>query len=93
MSLIASKARVAPLKPVIIPRLELQAACGAAKLAQKVESELEIKEIQQHYYTDSTVVLGYINNELMKFQTYVENCVENICGCCGWHCDFRRPEK
>ena len=77
-SLVMAKARVAPLKPTTIPRLELQAAVLSAKIADKLREELDIPDLQQTFWTDSKVVLGYIRNEKAKFHIYVANRIEQI---------------
>lgn len=40
--------------------------------------ELDIPNITTHFYSDSTVVLGYIRNTAERFHTYVANRVETI---------------
>ena len=77
-SLVASKARVAPLKPVSMPRLELQAAVLASKMSTTLSRELDYKNIQHHFWSDSKVALAYIQNDSTRFQIYVANRVEII---------------
>ena len=59
-SLVMGQSRVAPLKPVTIPRLELNAAVVASKIGCVLRKELECKEVKETYWTDSKTVLGYI---------------------------------
>ena len=77
-SLVMAKARVTPLKPVTIPRLELTAAVVSIKVSQWLCNELEYENIQEIYHTDSQVVLGYINNNARRFHIYVANRVQQI---------------
>jgi hypothetical protein len=53
--------------------LELTAAVLAVKLSHQVEEELEISMDRIVFWTDSTVVLQYLNNESTRFQTFVAN--------------------
>ena len=73
VSFLVGKSRVMPTKQVTIPRLELTAAVLAVKLSHQVEEELEISVDRIVFWTDSTVVLQYLNNESMRFQTFVVN--------------------
>ncbi|XP_071478436.1 uncharacterized protein [Diadema antillarum] len=73
-----AKARVCPLKPTTIPRLELQAATRSVKIANILDNELDYISATHHFWTDSQVVLGYIHNETKRFHMYVANRVERI---------------
>ena len=73
VSFLVGKSRVTPTKQVTIPRLELTAAVLAVKLSHQVEEELEISVDRIVFWTDSTVVLQYLNNESTCFQTFVAN--------------------
>ena len=77
-ALVMAKARVAPLKPVTIPRLELQAAVLSSIVAAFLDTQLSYENITHHFWTDSKVVLGYIQNESTRFHVYVANRVEKI---------------
>ena len=59
-SFVMGKARVTPLKPVTIPRLELTAALVSVRVSASLREELEYDQITEVFYTDSQVVLGYI---------------------------------
>ncbi|XP_030834649.1 uncharacterized protein LOC115921367 [Strongylocentrotus purpuratus] len=76
--LIFAKSRVAPSKVVTIPRLELTAAVVSAKVSSMLRDELGYQEAQEFYWTDSRVILGYINNESRRFHTFVANRVQQI---------------
>ncbi|XP_072173968.1 uncharacterized protein [Diadema setosum] len=77
-SLVMAKARVCPLKPTTIPRLELQAATCSVKIANILDNELDYSSATHHFWTDSQVVLGYTHNETKRFHMYVANRVERI---------------
>jgi hypothetical protein len=72
------KARVAPKKPITIPRLELTAATVSVKVSTLLNSELEMDGIVNFYWTDSKIVLGYINNDVRRFKIFVANRVQFI---------------
>lgn len=76
VQLLASKARVAPLKNVSIPRLELLACCIGARLASTVMNGLKMKS-SVFYWSDSTTALCWIKgNE--TWATFVQNRVMEI---------------
>ena len=72
------KARVTPLKPVTIPRLELTAALLSVRISASLREELEYDQIAEVFYTDSQVVLGYIKNDARRFHVFVANRVQQI---------------
>ena len=57
-SFVMGKSRVAPLKPVTIPRLELTAAVCSVRIRQQLRVELEYTIDKEYFWTDSRVVLG-----------------------------------
>lgn len=77
-ALVIAKARVAPLKVVTIPRLELTAAVLSVKVSLFLKRELNLPIDREYFWTDSKVVLGYINNEARRFHVYVANRVQII---------------
>ena len=70
---IMGKSRVAPLKLVTIPRLELTAVVVAVKVDKMLQQELQIPLEQSTFWTDSTTVLRYIDRETARFKTFVAN--------------------
>ncbi|XP_076853956.1 uncharacterized protein LOC143509279 [Brachyhypopomus gauderio] len=77
-ALIMGKARVAPTKVVTIPRLELTAAVISAAVSSMLKEELELRIDEEHFWTDSRVVLGYVSNEARRFHVFVANRVQRI---------------
>ncbi|XP_071094897.1 uncharacterized protein [Haliotis cracherodii] len=72
------KSRVAPLKRVTIPRMELRAATIAMKLGKMIRDELEYIVTETFYWTGSWSVLGYIANDTNRLLTFVANRVQII---------------
>ena len=60
-----------------IPRLELMAAVLSAKVGSRVQNEIDIPVQEEPYWTDSKVVLGYLNNT-SKIKLFVANQISFI---------------
>ena len=73
------KSRVVPKDAPSIPRLELTATKVATKVGYLLYKELQINDVKEFYWTDSQVVLSYLNNERKRFHTFVANRVKVIC--------------
>lgn len=72
-SLITSKSRVAPLKSLSVPRLELQAAVLGIRLAKFViESSSPVHVFTKRFFwTDSETVIKWLNSDSRKYTQYV----------------------
>ena len=78
VNLVLGKSRVAPLKMVSIPRLELTAATLAARLSRFVLEELDVPDIKLFFWSDSMTVLRYLRNVSTRFKTFVAHRVQQI---------------
>ena len=77
-SFIVARSRVAPIKPVTIPRMELVAAVVGVELTTFLKRELDLKLNNTIFWTDSTSVLQYIKSSSKRFKTFVANRIATI---------------
>uniref|UniRef100_A0A023EZK8 Putative reverse transcriptase n=1 Tax=Triatoma infestans TaxID=30076 RepID=A0A023EZK8_TRIIF len=76
--LLCAKGRVCPKKMQTIPRLEL---CAALLLAQVIDKVIKIMKLEAkncYLWSDSQVVLTWINGEPVQWKQYVANRVSQI---------------
>ena len=78
--LFMGKSRVTPKKYVTISRPKLVAAVLSVtkKIVALIRRELDIEWKNETFWTDSKVVLGYINNNTKKFKIFVANRIQQI---------------
>nr|XP_049699386.1 uncharacterized protein LOC126055216 [Helicoverpa armigera] len=71
VSLVMAKAKVAPLKLLSIPRLELQAAVMGTRVAAAVIYEHNVKPASVTYWSDSRTVLTWIRKGARSYKPFV----------------------
>ena len=78
LAFVIGKCRVAPMRHLSIPRLELQAAVMAVRLKEQIVKEHERKIHICNFWSDSTTVLQWIHSSHRKQQVFVANRVAEI---------------
>ena len=77
-SLIACKSRVTPRQKITIPRIELMGSLLATRLAKKIQDTFRFQFADVCYFTDSSCVLGMLQQDSDSFLEFVGNRVSEI---------------
>ena len=76
--LVTAKTKVAKIDPPTVPRLELCGAVLLVKLLTSAAKTLNISSSHWHAWTDSSIVLAWLDGQPRQFKQYVSNRVSVI---------------
>lgn len=77
-NILTSKTKVAPIKQLSLPRLELCGAVLLTRLINKVLPALDISNVSTCAFTDSSIVLAWLKGHASRWKTFVANRVSKI---------------
>ncbi|XP_058456584.1 uncharacterized protein LOC131433979 [Malaya genurostris] len=70
-TLVSAKAKVAPLKPLSVPGMELQAAVLGSRLMKFVEEGHCLAIVQKYLWSDSATVLSWLRADHRRYKQFV----------------------
>lgn len=75
---VTAKSRIAPLIPLTIPRMELQAAVLAVHLARSILDETRTKFEKVILFSNCSIVISWIHNHAREFKPFVSARIAEI---------------
>ncbi|XP_015124831.1 uncharacterized protein LOC107046673 [Diachasma alloeum] len=76
--MVCAKIKIAPLKRMTIPRLELTAALMLTQLVVVTQQMLELNAVDMYLWSDSSVALAWIKSHPSRWKDFVQNRVIKI---------------
>ena len=73
LTYVIGKCRVAPIRHMTIPKLELQAAVYGVRLRRQILKELDLRNDKIYHWTESSAVLQWLQAAHKKQQVFVAN--------------------
>ncbi|XP_075531538.1 uncharacterized protein LOC142564428 [Dermacentor variabilis] len=78
VTLVLSKSRVAPIKRISLPRLELMGMVMGARLREYLERSLSLSISKWYLWTDSSIALHWVRGPAQQWKPFVANRVLEI---------------
>ncbi|XP_053685846.1 uncharacterized protein LOC128735386 [Sabethes cyaneus] len=78
VALVSSKTKVAPLRGLSIPRMELMAALLGARLRKTIEESHSLTIRKTYFWSDSSTVCSWIKSDVRRYRQFVAFRVNEI---------------
>ncbi|XP_067636748.1 uncharacterized protein [Eurosta solidaginis] len=78
ISFICAKSKCAPLKPLSVPRLELQAAVLGTRLMQTIRDEHNLKFERCILSSDSKTVVSWVRSKHRRYKPFVQHRIAEV---------------
>lgn len=78
VSFVAGRSRCSPLKPISIPRMELQSAVLGVRLKEAVVNSHDVKPSSVTFWSDSKTVVQWVRSDARRYKQFVAHRITEI---------------